>query len=117
LSLHDLSEHRAILPGLNTYTGRIIKGLFDGQRLPLDIAMSTNYLETLKMMVSIGLGWSVLPKTLVDQSLRTLAIRDHVFNEHALSRNLGAVVHRERSLSNAATALLALLRASAEDPN
>jgi len=117
LSLHDLSAHRAILPGLNTYTGRIIKGLFDGQRLPLDIAMSTNYLETLKMMVSIGLGWSVLPKTLVDQSLRTLIIRDSVFNEHALSRNLGAVVHHERSLSNAATALLALLRASAEDPN
>lgn len=114
LSLHDLSEHRAILPGLNTYTGRIIKGLFDEQRLPLDIAMSTNYLETLKMMVSIGLGWSVLPKTLVDQSLRTLKIRDSVFNEHALSRNLGAVVHRERSLSNAAAALLALLRASAE---
>ncbi len=115
LSLHDLSAHRAILPGLNTYTGRIIKGLFDEQRLPLDIAMSTNYLETLKMMVSIGLGWSVLPKTLVDKTLRTLIIRDPVFNTQALSRNLGAVVHRERSLSNAATALLALLKASAED--
>lgn len=115
LSLHDLSAHRAILPGLNTYTGRIIKGLFDEQRLPLDIAMSTNYLETLKMMVSIGLGWSVLPKTLVDKTLRTLIIRDPVFNTQALSRNLGAVVHRERSLSNAATALLALLQASAED--
>ena len=77
--------------------------------------MSTNYLETLKMMVSIGLGWSVLPKTLVDKTLRTLIIRDPVFNTQALSRNLGAVVHRERSLSNAATALLALLQASAED--
>src|SRR5690606_32067086 len=74
ISLRDLSEYRAILPGLNTYTGRIIKGLFDAERLPLDIAMSTNYLETLKMMVSIGLGWSVLPKTLVDDSLRPLSL-------------------------------------------
>lgn len=114
LSLRDLSEHRAILPGLNTYTGRIIKQLFDEQRLPLDIAMSTNYLETLKMMVAIGLGWSVLPKTLVDKSLRGLTIKDNVFNGHALSRNLGVVIHRDRSLSNAASALLTLLRSEAD---
>ena len=27
--------------------------------------MSTNYLETISTMVEIGLGWSVLPETLV----------------------------------------------------
>jgi DNA-binding transcriptional LysR family regulator len=110
LNLRHLSEHRAIMPGLTTYTGRIIKQLFDEQRLPLDVAMSTNYLETLKMMVSIGLGWSVLPKTLVDKSLRSLTIRDSAFNGQALGRNLGVVTHRDRSLSNAANALLALLK-------
>lgn len=110
LSLRDLSEHRAILPGLNTYTGRIIKGLFETRRLPLDIAMSTNYLETLKMMVSIGLGWSVLPRTLVDDSLRILSLPELSPKGRPLGRDLGVVIHRDRSLSNAANALLELLR-------
>lgn len=104
-----LSQYRAILPGLNTYTGRIIKTLFEQQKLPLDISMSTNYLETIKVMVSIGLGWSVLPKTLVDDSLCGLTL-----SGQKMSRNLGVVMHRERSLSNAASAFLKLLLAARE---
>lgn len=104
-----LSQYRAILPGLNTYTGRIIKALFEEQKLPLDVSMSTNYLETIKVMVSIGLGWSVLPKTLVDKNLRGLLL-----SGQKLNRNLGVVMHRERSLSNAANAFLQLLLAARE---
>lgn len=114
LDLSALSEHRAILPGLNTYTGRIVKELFDRERLPLDIAMSTNYLETLKMMAAIGLGWSVLPKTLIDESLRSIALKDVVLHGKPLGRDLGVVIHRDRSLSNAATALLNLMKAAAD---
>jgi len=101
-----LSQYRAILPGLNTYTGRIVKALFEEQKLPLDVSMSTNYLETIKVMVSIGLGWSVLPKTLIDSSLCGLTL-----SGQKMSRNLGVVMHRERSLSNAANAFLQLLLA------
>ncbi len=99
-----LSQYRAILPGLNTYTGRIVKALFEEQKLPLDVSMSTNYLETIKVMVSIGLGWSVLPKTLLDETLCGLNL-----SGQKMSRNLGVVMHRERSLSNAANAFLQLL--------
>jgi DNA-binding transcriptional LysR family regulator len=99
-----LSQYRAILPGLNTYTGRIVKALFEEQKLPLDVSMSTNYLETIKVMVSIGLGWSVLPKTLLDETLCGLNLSGQM-----MSRNLGVVMHRERSLSNAANAFLQLL--------
>lgn len=109
VSPRALSQYRAILPGLNTYTGRIIKALFEQQKLPLDISMSTNYLETIKVMVSIGLGWSVLPKTLVDDSLCGLTL-----SGQKMSRNLGVVMHRERSLSNAASAFLKLLLAARE---
>jgi len=28
--------------------------------------MATNYLEVLKMLASIGLGWSALPRTMID---------------------------------------------------
>ena len=99
-----LSQYRAILPGLNTYTGRIVKALFEQQQLPLDVSMSTNYLETIKVMVTIGFGWSVLPRTLLDGNLCGLTL-----SGQKLSRNLGVVTHRERSLSNAASAFLALL--------
>lgn len=104
VDLQQLSRFRAILPGLDTYTGRIVKALFDAEKLPLDLSMSTNYLETIRMMVSIGLGWSVLPRTLVESPLVELPLRDHT-----LVRQLGVVTHRQRSLSNAARALLDLL--------
>jgi DNA-binding transcriptional LysR family regulator len=55
-------------------------------------------------MVSIGLGWSVLPKTLLDETLCGLNLSGQM-----MSRNLGVVMHRERSLSNAANAFLQLL--------
>jgi DNA-binding transcriptional LysR family regulator len=57
------------------------------------------------MLVAIGLGWSVLPASMVDDSLRRLDIR-----ELRLHRDLGAVWHERRALSAAAQALLAGLR-------
>jgi DNA-binding transcriptional LysR family regulator len=109
-SLKQLSQYPAILPGLNTYTGQIIEKLFAEKKLPLDVIMSTNYLETIKAMVSIGLGWSVLPTTLADESMHTMQI-----SGQKLSRQLGCVYHRNRSLSNAAKAFLDLLKKAAKD--
>jgi DNA-binding transcriptional LysR family regulator len=104
VNLQTLSHYTAILPGLSTYTGQIIKRLFQQHQLKLDVSMATNYLETIKMMVSIGLGWSVLPSTMIDGSLRTVAIKDlH------LQRDLGYVYHRDRSLTNAASAFIDIL--------
>ncbi|WP_101759544.1 LysR family transcriptional regulator [Oceanicoccus sp. KOV_DT_Chl] len=102
-----LSQFPAILPGLNTYTGQIIKALFQQHSLKLDVSMATNYLETIKMMVSIGLGWSVLPHTMIDDSLKVLDIDDL-----KLHRTLGYVVHPNRSLSNAANAFVEALQAN-----
>lgn len=103
--LKHLSQHTAILPGLNTYTGQIIKSLFQTHQLNLEISMSTNYLETIKMMVSIGLGWSVLPHTMIDKGMKVLTVNDLI-----LHRTLGYVYHQNRSLSNAATAFVDALR-------
>jgi DNA-binding transcriptional LysR family regulator len=108
-SLIELSQYTAILPGLNTYTGQIIINLFQQHDLKLDISMSTNYLETIKMMVSIGLGWSVLPHTMIDSSLTCLNIADL-----KLYRTLGYVFHQNRSLSNAATAFVDALNKSGD---
>lgn len=105
LSLQSLSPYPAILPDFNTYTTRLIKGMFDSRGVDLAITMATNHLDTIKMMVSIGLGWAVLPDTLIDQQLQVLDIEGlHV------TRKLGCIYHRERRQSNAASAFVALLR-------
>ncbi len=104
VTLKQLSQHTAIPPGLNTYTGQIIARLFAEAGLTMDIGMATNYMETIKVMVDVGLGWSVLPKSLMDDSLHELQVPNV-----DLQRQLGCVFHRERSLSNAARAFITAL--------
>ena len=102
-ALKDLAEYPIILPGLNTYTGRIIQNLFQKEGIPLKAPMSTNYLETISTMVEIGLGWSVLPETLV----RGLHVMP--FEAVRIERELGYIHHTKRSLSNAAVAFLGFM--------
>lgn len=104
VSIEELVSHPAILPDLSTYTGRIVKHLFDERHLSLRMGMSTNYLETIKMLVGIGLGWSVLPKTMLDEDTVTIDIPDV-----SISRDLGIIHHRQRTLSNAGRAFIELL--------
>jgi DNA-binding transcriptional LysR family regulator len=106
IDLSELSKHPAILPGLNTYTGQIVKNLFDRRDLSVQIAITTNYLETIRMMASVGLGWTVLPRSMQDTSLTTLPIHDA-----SIGRSLGAVHHESRSLSRAARAFIDTLDA------
>lgn len=103
VSLGELSEHDAILPSENTLTGKIVREVFRQQNYPLNISMTTNYLETIKMMVSIGLGWSVLPRTMTGE-LESIHTPD-VYIE----RTLGIIEYRDRVLSNAANAFKTLL--------
>lgn len=104
LRLEDLAKESAILPDLNTFTGRMAKQCFDDAELELQLNMTTNYLETIKMMVSVGLGWSLLPKTLVDPQLEIL----HIENVE-LERQLGIIYHEKRSFSNAGAAFYKML--------
>ena len=103
----QLCEHPAILPAPGTYTREVIEKAFQPLGLSIPIRMGTNYLETIKMMVSVGLGWSVLPRTMLTDELRVLKVS----NIH-LSRRLGTVWHRGRTLSNAAQAMLDYLPAN-----
>ncbi len=102
VTLADVALHPAVFPGGNTFTHHIVQGLFQAQGLTPNIAMSTNYLETIKMMVSIGLAWSVLPRTMLDDQVVRLPLPGI-----QLQRRLGYILHRERTLSNAARAFMA----------
>lgn len=104
VSLADIALHPAVFPGGNTFTHHIVQGLFQAQGLTPNIGMSTNYLETIKMMVAIGLAWSVLPRTMLDAQVARIAIPGI-----QLRRQLGYILHTERTLSNAACAFMTLL--------
>jgi DNA-binding transcriptional LysR family regulator len=104
LSLARLAEHPVIMPGDATYTGRIIRGLFERENLKLQVSLSTNYLETIRMMASVGLGWTLLPRTMLEPPLHSLAVPGQ-----RPSRTLGLIYHRNRSLSNAARVFIAQL--------
>lgn len=99
-----LVEHAAILPEHGTYTRALIERRLAPLGIRLHVAFTTNFLETIKMMVSIGLGWSLLPRTMLDAQLAVLEL-DGI----TLTRALGIVAHAGHTPSNAARALRALL--------
>jgi DNA-binding transcriptional LysR family regulator len=104
VSLDLLAQSPAVLPGQSTFTRSLMEKAFAARGLHPTVRLSTNYLETIKMLVSVGLGWSVLPHTLIDDDTVVLRVP-----ELALVRHLGVVHHASRTLSNAGRAMLRLL--------
>ena len=109
VTLEQLARHPVVLPGMATYTGRIVADLFRARKIELNPTLSTNFLETISMLVGIGLGWSVLPASMVGESLVALST-----DAPALRRQLGCVTHPQRTPSNAARAFLDIVKASAD---
>lgn len=103
VSLETLVQHRCVLPGKDTYTYQIISQALAPFDKQINVYLTTNYLETLKMLVTAGFGWSLLPHTLLDEGLVIVNTPLH------LQRQLGVIFHRKRTLSNAAKTLLAIL--------
>jgi len=101
ITASQLANHAAILPSYGTFTRALIDRHINTGQHPLNVRLETNYLETIKMLVSIGQGWSILPETLIDESL-------HPHHGHFSTRRvLGIVHHPKRTLSNAAQAFIA----------
>ena len=104
LSLEDLIQYPSLLPASQTYTSQITLAEFEKQGVKPKITMSNNPLESIRMLVSIGLGWSVLPKTLLNQDLKQLDI------PLEMNRQLGMVWHPARTQSKAAEALVNIMK-------
>lgn len=104
ITLNQLAKHSAILPAIGTYTRTVIEKPIVQKHGALDVILETNYLETIRMMVTIGLGWSALPRTMLDKTLVEIKVKG--LN---IERTLGIVQHAERSLSNAGKAFIKAL--------
>lgn len=109
VEIEVLAEYPAVLPDMSTFTGRIVKQMFEEKGLSLKTGMSTNYLETIKMLIGVGLGWSVLPHSMLDDTTCVLNVPDV-----QIARTLGVIHHVQRSLSNAGNAFINLLMENAD---
>jgi DNA-binding transcriptional LysR family regulator len=101
-TLADLAQYDALLPETGTATYRTVSRLFLDEGLALKLQIPTNYLETIKVMAGVGLGWSVLPVSMMDETLIRLPV------SYDVSRLLGGIRLKGRSLSPQANALLAI---------
>jgi DNA-binding transcriptional LysR family regulator len=104
VNIETLSQYGVLLQAHNTHTRDIIDNAL---RLKSDvkIIMESNYLETIKAMIQHGLGWGILPDSMIDKSLHRLKIKGVTMERH-----LGVLLHASRTLSGPATALLEHLK-------
>jgi len=100
----NLLDYGVLLQSHNTHTRNIID---QALKLPSDvkIIMESNYLETIKAMIQNGLGWGVLPESMIDDSLHPLTLKNI-----KMERHLGILYHSSRTLSSPADALLNMLK-------
>jgi len=107
VTLQELSTFPCVLPSETTETFRVIKRHMDKSGFALDVQMTNNNLDTLKMLVGAGFGWTLLPETLLDDSVTKIELSNQ---ETTFERKLGLVNHNKRSLSNAAKAMIEMLK-------
>lgn len=104
VTVGELTEYGVLIQSHSTHTRNIID-----EALKLDddikIIMESNYLETIKAMIQNGLGWGVLPESMIDSSLHQIKIRGV-----KMERHLGVLLHESRTLSSSANALLETLK-------
>jgi DNA-binding transcriptional LysR family regulator len=104
VSRKQLTEYGVLIQSHSTHTRDIVD-----RALKLDadtkIIMESNYLETIKAMIQNGLGWGVLPESMIDSTLHRLTIQDV-----KMERHLGVLLHASRTLSSPANALLEVLK-------
>ncbi len=118
LSLKQLSEYQAILPESNTVTFEIIERAFKKENISLQsvipsryqetISQMSSYMETIKMMTSVGLGWGVLPAHMAqDKELVCLKVGPTSFY-----RELGVLQRKGKTIGAAGRAFLTILNNS-----
>jgi DNA-binding transcriptional LysR family regulator len=105
-----LLDYPAILPSMGTFTRRIINNYFSSSKDQLKIALETNYLETIKVMVSANLGWSMLPASMLDKTVVGKPLNSSGINGLEIQRVLGIVTRQNRTLSLSSEAFISMLQ-------
>lgn len=111
VTLEYISQYTALLPEKRFFTTQLVETMFMREKLDLKMNLSTNFLETIKALITAGYAWSVLPDSMLnDDSLAVLKVSgEHGPDTLSLSRNLDCIYHAQRQMSNASTAFFNLL--------
>jgi len=104
ISAKTLCEYNAVLPARGTVTRNILFDALAPFGVTVKTSLETNYLETIKMMVSVGLGWSALPTNMIEDDMLQLQI-----SGLTMQRQLGYVHLKDKTLTYAARAFIQLL--------
>lgn len=112
VTLADVSPYQGLLPERRFYTTQLVEELFTRNGLSMKLNLATNFLETIKALISAGYSWGVLPESMLqDNSLTRLNVRETTTGEViSLTRNLDCIYHRQRLISNAGKAFIDLLQ-------
>lgn len=110
--LRDLGVHPLILTGQDTSVRQIIERTLEQERLPVRVAQEATYMTTAIGMVRAGLGVAILPESALAAEAATPGLRMLTIRDPELTRQIGLLRRKERSLSPAAQRLVDLLRAA-----
>ncbi len=109
IRLRDISAYSMILPETGTATRKTIDEAFTRKKLAPQVAMEVAYIETIKVLVKVGLGISILPDTASEDEVRAGNLIRRTITDARFSRNLGAVYRKDKFLSRPAKEFLKLL--------
>jgi DNA-binding transcriptional LysR family regulator len=109
IRLKDVARHGLILPEPGTTTRKTIDAAFSRRKLVPRVAMEVAYIETIKGLVKIGLGISILPDKAVEDEVRSGLLAKALIQDAVFSRDLGVVYLKDKFLSRPAREFLKFL--------
>ncbi len=107
--LKDLVLFGMILPESRTTTRTMIDAAFISKGLTPNVTMEVAYIETIKVLVKVGLGISILPDKAVEHEIKTGTLMRSKIHDAVFSRDLGVLYLKDKFLSRPATEFLKLL--------
>ena len=101
IDLSLLMKCPAVLPARTSVTRQTIEAHLQTLDTKPSVTSDANDLETMKMMVAIGLGWGCMPSDMADDSIKVLSVP-----QVELERRISLITHNDRTLSRAAQAFM-----------
>jgi len=109
IRLKDIAQHGMILPEAGTTTRKNIDASFFRKKLIPNVTMEVAYIETIKGLVKVGLGISILPYKAVEQEVKSGALLTAGVQDADFSRDLGVVYLKDKFLSRPVVEFLKFL--------
>ncbi|ACV26394.1 LysR family transcriptional regulator [Kangiella koreensis] len=102
--MNQLSNYPCILPPAHTFPRELFEHQLETLGVHLGKVKTANYLEVIAKLVACKMGWTLLPERLVSEPLTLIG------DSRQLSvRSMGIIYRTNKTLSNAAQALVDLL--------